>query len=325
MPSFACRIHRRPLAVAAAFLAAAALTPCAHAQTYGLGTMQPGTLSYTGGAAIAKVMQEKLGLQTRVQPNAGESVILPLLQNGEVDLGIANIFEISDAYDGKAGPKLDKLRLVGALYPLRVGFFVRKDSGIKSIADLKGKRVTLGFAAQSTIQQFALAVLATGGLTEKDVKPVLVPNLIRSADEFANGNADAFVFGLGAAKVKEVDSTVGGVRFVAVPNSPEALAAARKTLPTVYLSVVDPHVSQTGVLEPTTVLTYDHMLATNTAVKDDVIYKVVDAMVANKPELVAVAPWMREMTERQLYKKFPVPYHPGAVKWFQEKGVPPQD
>ena len=95
---------------------------------------------------------------------------------------------------------------------LRTPFFVRKDSGMYKIADLKGKRVTMGYSAMRNIDLVTRAMLASAGLTEADVKPVLVPNVVRSADDFVAGNSDMFFFAFGAPKVREVDATVGGIR-----------------------------------------------------------------------------------------------------------------
>jgi TRAP-type uncharacterized transport system substrate-binding protein len=69
----------------------------ATAQTYGIATMQPGTLSHTSASAIAKVLKEKGGLNVLVQPTAGESTLIPLVSRGESDLGIANIFEVESS------------------------------------------------------------------------------------------------------------------------------------------------------------------------------------------------------------------------------------
>src|SRR5215510_6162811 len=104
-------LRLRPLAGAALGAALLAAAP-APAQTYGIGTMQPGTLNHSTGSTIARVMQQKLGLQTRVQPMAGESVILPLVAGGEVDFGIANVLEVIDSYEGRgAGGRQDALRV----------------------------------------------------------------------------------------------------------------------------------------------------------------------------------------------------------------------
>jgi uncharacterized protein len=306
-------------------LAALGFSAGAHAQTYGIATMQPGTLNHTTGSAIARVLKEKGGMNMLVQATAGESVLLPLVHRGEIDLGIANIAEAVEAYEGRArAGKQDKLRMMGALHPLRTPFFVRKDSDIKSVGDLRGKRVPLGFSAMGTINTTVLAMLAGGNLTERDVRPVLVPNVIRGAEEFASGAADNFFFALGGAKVNEVDATVGGVRVLNIPDTPQVLEAMRKIFPYVYLTAVSPRPGLTGVLEPVNVFSYDNVLVVSADTKDEVVYKILDTLAKNKPELVLTAPQLNEFSIAGLYKKYPVPYHPGAIKYFQDNKVEPR-
>jgi TRAP-type uncharacterized transport system substrate-binding protein len=165
----------------------------AAAQTYGFATMQPGTLNHTSASAVAKVLKEKAGANVVVQPTAGESVLIPLVSRGEAEFGIANIFEVEHAKQSSPN-----IRLIGSLHPLRGAFWVRKDTNMKTIADLKGKKVGMGYSAMRTIDPLVKAILATGGLTEKDVVPVLIPNVIRGADDFASGAADMFFFAFGA-------------------------------------------------------------------------------------------------------------------------------
>ncbi len=324
MPSMlgAARRLRRLSAFCAGILALGLLAQPAASQTYGIGTMQPGTLNNSTGAAIAKVMQQKLGFQTRLQPNAGESTLLPLVNSGEADFGIANVLEVTEAFEGAArAGKQPNLRVVAAIHPLRVAFFVRKDSTINTVQDLKGKRVPLGFSAMRTIDSLALAGLSAGGLTRDDVSPVLVPNVIRSADDFMSGSADAFFFAMGAGKVNEADASVGGIRAIPMPDSPQALAAAQKIFKYLYFSDVAPRPGLAGVTAPGKVLSYDNLLVSSTNVKDDVIHKVLTAMDQNKADLVASAPWLAEFSPEQSYKSFPVPYHPGAIKYFTEKNI----
>lgn len=316
-------LRRYGAALACGGLLALAAAPNASAQTIGLATMQPGTLNNSTGAAIAKVIQQKLNLQTRIQPQAGESVMLPLINSGEIDFGIANILEAVEAHEGTArAGKQSNLRIVAAIHPLRVAFFAKKDSGIKTITDLKGKRVPLGFSAMRTIDNLAQAGLAAGGLTTDDVKPVLVPNVIRSADDFMAGNADVFFFAMGAGKVSEADASVGGIQAVGMPNTPEALAAAQKIFKYLYFSQLSPRPGLTGVVEPVNILTYDNLLLTSASAKDDVVYKVLETLANNKADLVATAPWLGEVSAEGYHKQYPVPYHPGAVKYFTEKNIP---
>jgi TRAP transporter TAXI family solute receptor len=288
----------------------------AKAQTMGLATMQPGTLNHTTGTAIAKVAKEKAGLNALVQPTAGESVIIPLVGRGEAEFGIANALEVSVAVENN---RLPDLRLIGAIHPLPTAFFVRKDSTMRTIADLKGKKVVFGFSAQRTLDQLSRAILATGGLTERDINPVLVPNVIRGADDFVAGAADTFYFAFGAPKVREVDATVGGIRALEVPES--GMPEARKIYSDGYLAPAAPGPFYVGVEKPMGVYTWDNLLFTNAKVKDDVVYKMIEAMAKNKDDLVTVQPALRAFTPPGLYKKFSTPYHPGALKYFADNKI----
>ena len=105
---------------------------------------------------------------------------------------------------------------------------------MRTIADLKGKSVALGLlGACATSTSSPRAMLATAGLTEADMKPVLVPNVVRSADDFMAGNADMFFFAFGGPKVREADATVGGIR--ALESTGSGMPAARKIMPDGYL------------------------------------------------------------------------------------------
>jgi TRAP transporter TAXI family solute receptor len=291
-------------------------TSPARAQTMGLATMQPGTLNHTTGTAIAKVAKEKAGLNALVQPTAGESVIIPLVGRGEAEFGIANALEVSVAVENN---RLPDLRLIGAIHPLPTAFFVRKDTTMRTIADLKGKKVVFGFSAQRTLDQLSRAILATGGLTEADISPVLVPNVIRGADDFVAGAADTFYFAFGAPKVREVDATVGGIRALEISES--GMPAARKVYPDGYLAPAAPGPFYVGVEKPMGVYTWDNLLFTNAQVKDDIVYKMIEAMTKNKDDLVAVQPALRAYTPAGLYKKFTTPYHPGALKYFADNKI----
>jgi TRAP transporter TAXI family solute receptor len=274
----------------------------------------PARLRYTSSAAIAKVLKEKGGMNVLVQPMAGETTLIPVVGRGEADLGIANIFEVTNAV--AANPDL---RLIGSVYPLRGTFWVRKDTPMKTIADLKGKRVGMGYSAMRTIDPLVKAILATGGLTEKDVTPVLIPNVVRGADDFVSGAADMFFFAFGAPKVREVDASVGGIRALEIPAS--GMAAAKKILPQGYLTHAQPWPFFVGVDHPMGVYTWDSMIFTNAKVKDDVIYKMIDTLVKNKAELASQQPALRGFSAGALYTQYNIPYHPGALKYFKDHNV----
>src|SRR6266404_3853052 len=268
------------------------------AQTYGFATLPPGTLNHTTASAISKVMKEKGGTNMLVQPTAGDNVINPLVGRGEVEIGITNIMEIQDALDGG----LKDMRIITAAHALRTPLFVRKDSGMFKNADLKGKRVTMGYSAMRNIDKTVRAMLASAGLTDADVKPVLVPNVVRSADEFIAGNSDMFSFAFGGPKVKEADATVGGIRALEIDEA--GMPAAKKTMPWAYLTQIGPGPIFTGVEKPMKVYSFDNVIITSAKVSDDLVYTTLFRS-------AAVQPVLREWSPAFGYKQYGVPYHPG--------------
>ncbi|MEI8274670.1 MAG: TAXI family TRAP transporter solute-binding subunit [Hyphomicrobiales bacterium] len=309
-------IGLRPIATAlCGFVAVLALgAGAASAQTYGFATMQPGTLNNTSGSAIAKVLKDKAGMNIVIQPMAGESVLIPLVGRGEAEFGIANIFEVEAAK--AANPNL---RLIGSLHPLRGAFWVRKDTTMRTIADLKGKRVGMGYSAMRTLDPMIKAILATGGLTEKDVTPVLIPNVVRGADDFTSGAADMFFFAFGAPKVREVDATVGGIRALEISES--GMAEAKKIVPEGYLTPAAPNPFFIGVEKPMGVYSWDNMIFTSAKVSDEVIYKLIETLAKNKDGLVEIQPALREFSPAALYTAYDLPYHPGALKYFKDNNI----
>lgn len=300
-----------------AALAAAVALP-AQAQTVGVGTMPQGTVSFSTGSVVARMIDEKLGLEARVQPNTGETVLVPLLNNGELDFGIANVKEAAEAYHGTAtfdGQPQENLRIAAVLYPLRVALFVRADSDIESIADLAGKRVTYGFSAMGSINDILDAVLANGNLTPADVTPVMVPNVVVGADQFLNERADAFFFAVGAAKVSEVDASAP-LRILPESNDPEALARMQESFPQGYLIEVPPLPNFAGVSEPTYVLGYDNLLLTATHVPAETVETVVAGLAENQEMLAAGFPLFRGFDPEKIVKDgMPLPYHDGTLAW----------
>jgi hypothetical protein len=299
-----------------------AVAPAA-AQQLGIGTMGQGTLGYSIGAAIAKVLSEKGGVRASVQPAAGTSAYLPLLNSGEIDIGIANVVEAKEAAAGSgpfAGRKQENLRVVGVLFPFRVGFFVRKDSAMQTVADLKGKRVTYGFTAQVTLKDVSDAYFANGGLTMRDMTPVLVPNVVRGAQDFIAGRADAAFFAIGAGQVQEANASVSGVRFLQMSDAPEAVAAMTKLLPEAYITVVAPRPGLAGIETPTKTMAYDYLLLAGKHVKDEEIGRIVDVLADNKTALAEAFAAFAQFDPQRMAKKQPMDFHPGAVVAYTKRG-----
>ena len=296
----------------------------AHAQVLGFGSAPQGSIGYNMSSAIAKVMAEDAKLQSRVQPYSGSSAVLPLVNSGELDLAVCNVLEIEEATKGEGmykGRKQPNLRVLGVIFPLYSSVFVRKDSPIKTMAELKGKRLPYGFSAQVTLERIVDAIISTGGLKRSDIVPVLVPNVVRGADDFMEGKLDGGFFALGAAKVAEVDKTVGGIRFLPVSDDKAALARMQKLMPYAYVTTVQPSPAFVGLDGPTKLMAYDYLVTVGKHVKDDTAYKIAKSMYENKAGLAQSLKAFSIWDPKQIHKKMPAAFHPGAVKFYKEKGL----
>jgi TRAP transporter TAXI family solute receptor len=311
------------LTVFAAVGAAIIFTAGAQAQPVGISTSPQGTLTYAVGAAVAKVLNEAGGIQARVQPSSGTGAGIPLVDSGEIDLGLANTLELYDAYNGVG--TFDKrpnknLRTIAVVFPIKVGLFVRNDSPIKTIKDMKGHSTAYGFTSQEIIKKTVDAMLATDGLTIKDLKPVMVPNLVRGVDELIGGRADITTFALGSGKVSEADAAVG-IRYITLPNTPEALNGLKSEFRTAYIPKAEPSPRYAGVKEPIYIMQYDYTLFASDKVKPEVIKKITDIIATHKDALGNAHPLFKGMDLTRLYNDIEVPYHDGAKAYYAEKGV----
>jgi TRAP transporter TAXI family solute receptor len=304
--------------------AAALLAAGAQAQVLGFGSAPQGSIGYNMSSAIARVMSEEGKIQSRVQPYSGSSAVLPLVNSGELDLAVCNVLEIDEASKGEGpynGRKQSNLRVLGVIFPIYSSVFVKKDSPIKSLGELKGKRLPYGFSAQVTLERIVDAIIATGGLARKDVVPVLVPNVVRGADDFMEGKLDGGFFALGAAKVQEVDKTTGGIRYLPVPDDPKSLAAMKKFMPYGYVQLVNPSPAFAGLDGPTKLMAYDYLVAVGAHVKDDTVYRIAKAMYENKAKLAESLRAFGGWDPQTIGKEMPAPFHSGSLKFFKEKGL----
>lgn len=297
------------------------------AQVLGFGSAPQGSIGYNMSSAIAKAMIQGAGLQSRVQPYAGSSAVLPLVNSGELDLAVCNVLEIEEATKGEGpynGRVQQNLRVLGVIFPLLSSLFVRKDSPIKSLADLKGKRIPAGFSAQVTLDRIIDGVLANGGVERKDIVPVLVPNVVRGADDFIEGKIDGGFFAIGAAKVLEVHKATGGIRYLPLSDDPQAVARMKKHMGYAYVTEVAPGPAFAGIDVPTKLMAYDYLISVGTHVSDDTVYRIAKAVYENKPVLVESLRAFNGFNPDLMNRAMPAAFHPGAMKFYREKGIAKQ-
>lgn len=295
------------------------------AQQLGMATSNPGSLYHSIGTAVAKAANEH-GLSVTIQPATSPNQYFPAVGGGQIEFGVGNLEEFNYALEGKAwfkGYASPNLRVVALLYPLKEAIFVRKDSNIMTIADLKGKRVTDGFTAQNTILPQLDALYATAGMTRNDIVKVQVPSVVGAASAFMAGQADAFIFAHGAAKVREADAAVGGIRALPIPNTPETVAAVKKHWNTGFLVEMKPGPTNPGVLEPGYFLAYPQIIFTHKDVPEATVEKMTRAIYASQVAMGQVFAPMKDFDPKKdmVGETAPGQYHPGSIKFYKEVGL----
>jgi len=316
-------------AVAGTLLAALVAAGPAQAQkAVTVGTNPPGTVFYAIGSGLGKVVTDAGAVRMTVQPYTGSSTFLPLLDAGELEFGVVNAVDMVLAYRGptfKIGgrnpyPHAPNLRLVMRGAPLLIGLLVRKDAPIRTIQEVKGRRVTGEYPAHLAVWYNLFGLLASGGLTWRDVKVVPVPAVNDGLDALVQGRAEVSAFALGGAKVKEADVAVG-VRHLSIDCSPEGERRLRGAVPGYYPQWVRKG-EATGVLEDTCVIAYDLYLAAGKGVADPVVEGVLKSLWENVDKLKPIHPIFKEwVRERAAAADVTIPYHPAALRFYKERSV----
>ncbi len=296
----------------------------ASAQTVGIATSNPGSLFHNIGTAVANAAN-KNGLNTTIQPATSPNQFIPFLNDGGIEFGVANLQEVEYALTGEAwweGKAYENLRVVAHLQPLVEAIFVRKDSDIMKVADLRGKPMTDGYTAQNTILPQLDAFYSTAGMTRADVQGVEVASVVAGADAFMAGETVGFIFAHGAGKVREADAAVGGLRALGVDDSSDAaLAKARESWPTAFFKKL-PAGAMPGVLEDTIYIAFPQVVFTHANVPDDVVYAMAKAMYEQAAVMGETFPPMRAFKPAEMRGALnKSAYHPGALKFFEEMGL----
>jgi TRAP transporter TAXI family solute receptor len=312
------------LRLAALTIAMVFAVSAAPAQTVTIGTAQVGSLSNSVGNALGKVATEEGGLRMRVVPFGGGQQFLPLIGKTEVDIAVAGASDALFAYRGVAdfnGNPSPSLRALGVVFPFNIGWFVKKDSPYKSLTDLKGKKVPVGFTANTAQQRSFLATLAADGLKPSDFDGVPVAHVVRAADDFMQGKTEATTFAIGAGKVSEVDTKVGGIRWLNTNGTLEGVKRLREVMPTAYVSMLRPGPGFVGILEPTSLLFEDYVVVTGSHLSDDAAYAIAKVLYEQQAKLGAIVKAYERYDRQELARDRQIPFHPGAIKFYREQGI----
>jgi TRAP transporter TAXI family solute receptor len=300
----------------------ASFAPAAVPRSATLATHAVGSLYNALGTGIATVVSRHTPMTVRVQPFAGPPAWLPSLDKGETDMGILTSADAIAAYTGsiiyKKPFRNTRILVVGGV--LQLSFYVAKDSPMETVADLRGKRVPTDFPGIPIAGLSSRAVLAANGLTYNDIVKVPVSDLIANTQAFLEGRTDTAWFSVGSPAVEEANARKG-VKFLSSASIPELAKKMAEIYPGSYPSVVKAG-KATAVVKDTIFLTNDIYLIAAREMSDETAHAVVKALWEFNEELGAAYPALKQWRrERMVSNRAMIAYHPGAVKFFKEKGV----
>ncbi|MCA1400428.1 TAXI family TRAP transporter solute-binding subunit [Bradyrhizobium sp. BRP56] len=308
--------------MAAAIVAASVLSaPVAQAEQF-INVLTGGTsgVYYPLGVAMGKIYGDKIpGVKTQVQATKASVENLVLLQQGRGEIAFTLGDSLKAAWEGDAEAgfknKLDKLRTIGAIYPNYIQIVATAESGIKTLADLKGKSLSVG-APKSGTELNSRAILVAAGMSYKDLGKVEYLPFAESVDLMKNRQLNATLqsAGLGVASLKDL-STSSEITVVAV---------AKETVDKIgppFVSVIIPANTYTGQDKDVPTAAVVNYLVTSSAVSDDLAYQMTKLVYESLPELANAHAAGKEIKLEAAATGSPVPLHPGAIRYYKEKGL----
>ncbi|MBX3455365.1 TAXI family TRAP transporter solute-binding subunit [Ferrovibrio sp.] len=317
------------LAFRKTFVAAAALAtglvlagPQAKAQDF-VNILTGGTSGayYPIGVALSNAIGKGMpGAKLQVQPTKASVENLNLLNGGKGEIAFTLGDSLSDAWNGKAdagfSTKLTDLRAVAAIYSNYIQIVASAGSGIKTLADLKGKRISVG-APKSGTELNARAVLGAAGLKYSDFSKVEYLGFGESVDLMKNRQLDVTLqsAALGVASIRDLANSIDIV-IVSVPADTVA-----KIGDAAYVATSIPAGTYKGQDAATPAVAVGNFLVTNAKLSEDLVYKMTKATFDNLDVLHASHAAAKAITLQAASKNSPVPFHPGAVKFYKEKGL----
>lgn len=294
--------------------------PAAPGQFINILTAGTGGIYYPLGGALSNIFAAKIpGTRPSVQATKGSVENLNILQQGrgEIAFTLGDTLALAWAGSEDAGfkSKLDKLRGIAAIYPNYIQIVASKESGIKTLTDLKGKRVSVG-AAKSGTELNARKLLAAAGITYKDLAKVEYLPFEESVDLMRNRQLDATLqsAGLGVPALRNFANAFS-VIVVEVP----AAAVAKAGAP--YTKGVIPKDTYKGQDADVQTATIPNYLVTRADLPVDLIYNMTKAVFESTAELAAAHSAAAGINLQRALDGMPVTLHPGAAKYFKEKGL----
>ena len=309
---------------AAAMAAVLAFAGTAHAQQFfRIGTGGTAGTYYPVGGMIANAVSQPGKIIATAQASNGSLANVNAVASGSMEAGFSQSDVATWAYTGTGAfegkPKVTDLRMIANLYPESIHLVVKKGSGIKSVADLKGKRVALDEPGSGTLIN-ARMVLAAYGVKESDIKPDYIkPN--QAGDKLKDGALDAFFFVGGAPAGAIAELASGGTGIELVPLTGAPADQLRRANP--YFAVDTIAAGTYKDVPQVQTLAVGAQLVTSAKVPADTIYQITKAMYSDATQKTLQAGHAKGkfITKENAVQAVGIPFHPGAEKFYKEMGL----
>jgi TRAP transporter TAXI family solute receptor len=313
------------IGAALASLALAVATPAAAQQGERISITTGGTggVYYPLGGGMANILSKYVpGLSATAEVTGGSVDNLKLLNSGKSEVAFTMVDAAWDAKQGVDKFKDSKFepRTLMVLYPNRMHVVTIDGTGINKLSDLKGKRVSTGSAGSGT-EIMAMRILEAVGIDgHKDLKQERL-GVAESVNAIKDRKIDAFfwVGGVPTAAVTDL-ATTPGVKLKLIDHA-EAVDGMNKKYGPLYVKASIAQSSYSGMDKANENIDVWNILVASDKMSDKMAYDIVKTLYEKKPELVAVH--KEAMNIDLKYQKIgsPLPYHPGAKKYFEEQGV----
>ena len=275
---------------------------------------------YPLGVALSEIYAEGIpGARTQVQATKASVENLNLLEQGkgEIAFSLGDAVALAVKGDADAGfpQPLDKLRGIAAIYPNYIQIVASKDSGITSLADLKGRSLSVGAPASGT-ELNTRAILAAAGMSYDDLGRVEYLPFAESVELMKNRQLDATLqsAGLGVASIRDLASAVP-ITVVSVP--PEVVAKIGAP----YLTATIPAGTYEGQAADIATAAVGNFLVTREGVSDDTAYAMTKLLFENLDKLAAAHAAAKGIDPKKALEGMPLPLHPGAERYYREAGI----
>ena len=275
---------------------------------------------YPLGVALSEIYGKGIeGSRTQVQATKASVENLNLLQQGKGEIAFALGDSVKLAAEGstEAGfpGKLDKLRGIAAIYPNYIQIVASAESGIKTLADLKGKSLSVGAPASGT-ELNARAIFAAAGLKYEDLGKVEYLPFAESVELIKNRQLDATLqsAGLGVASIRDLATSLK-INVVAVPK------ADVEKIGSPYISVIIPAGTYDGQAEDVETAAVGNFLVSHDGVSEETGYQMTKLLFDSLEPLAAAHAAAKAIDASKALDGMPVPLHPGAERYYKEAGL----